>query len=165
MASDVKGEMAVAQFRSPVEARADIAGSPREEKMRPAGSSKRATDAITPTDPTLVSAEQYLCYLSGFVWMGCGGGGICMKYSLGLSSSFISWLGSAYGPTLRLTAVACLVSGAVLVRCGLARPDMSSVSGQSEASRSVGRNRVCNGRVVSIRRTVVGSWRKWKGRA
>ena len=58
-----------------------------------------------------------------------------MKYSLGLSSSFISWLGSAYGQTLRLTAVACLVSGSVLVRCGLARPDVSSVSGRSQALR------------------------------
>ena len=57
MASEVKGEMAVAQFRSPVEARADIAGSPREDKMPPAGSSKGTQ---TPSPPQI----QLLCLQS-----------------------------------------------------------------------------------------------------
>lgn len=52
-----------------------------------------------------------------------------MKYSLDFSSSYISWLRSAHGPTIRFSAVVCLVSGGVLVRRGLARSDMSSVSG------------------------------------
>jgi hypothetical protein len=110
---EVKGETAVAQVRLPVEVRADIARSLAGDEKVP-----------TPTNPTIVSAEQYLCYLSGFICMGCGGWGICRKYSLGLPSGFISWLGPAYGPILRFTAVACLVSGAALVRRGLARPDL-----------------------------------------
>jgi hypothetical protein len=57
MAGEVKGEMAVAQFRSPVEARADIAGSPREDKMPPAGSSKGTQ---TPSPPQI----QLLCLQS-----------------------------------------------------------------------------------------------------
>jgi len=35
MTGEVKGEMAVAQFRSPVEACADIAKRPREDKKHP----------------------------------------------------------------------------------------------------------------------------------
>jgi hypothetical protein len=120
---EVKGETAVAQVRLPVEVRADIAGSPAGDEEVP-----------TPTNLTIVSAEQYLCYLLGFICMGCGSWGICREYSLGLPSGFISWLGPAYGPTLRFTAVACLVSGAVLVRRGLARPDLSSVSGSGKVS-------------------------------
>jgi hypothetical protein len=63
-----------------------------------------------------------------------------MKYSQGLSSGYVPWLGSAYGPALRLTALACLAFGAALVRRGLARPDLSLVSGSREVLPSAGRN-------------------------
>jgi hypothetical protein len=128
MTGEVKGEMAVAQFRSLVEACAKIAGRPRDDQARPAGNSERDEEATTP-NPTDVAAQQYLYSLLGFICMGCGSWGIYMKYSLDLPTGFISWMGSAYGPTLRFAAVACLAAGAVLVRRGLVRPDMSLVSG------------------------------------
>jgi hypothetical protein len=58
-----------------------------------------------------------------------------MKYSQSLSSGYVQWLGSAYGPALRLTALAGLAVGAVLVRRGLARSDLSSVTGGREVLR------------------------------
>jgi hypothetical protein len=129
MSGEVGGETALAEFRSSVEARADIAGSPREDQAPPFGSLKRDGVATTHTNPSIVAAEQYLCLLLGLICMACGGWGVCMKYSLDLSSGYIPWLGSAYGPTLRLTAGACVVLGVVLVRLGFARPGLSSVSG------------------------------------
>jgi hypothetical protein len=120
---------AVTQSRPPVDARAGVAGIARGDRARHARSSERDEQAALPTRPNIVVAEQWLCFLLGFICMACGGWGIFMKYSLDLSSGYVSWLGSAYGPILRFTAVACLVSGAVLLRRGLTRPDMSSVSG------------------------------------
>jgi hypothetical protein len=125
---EVNGENAAAQFGSPVEAYAEVARSPREDKKRPAGSTAADEEIPSHKNPTIVVAEQWLCFLLGFICMVCGGWGICMKYSLDLSSGYISWLGSAYGPALRFTAVACLVSGAVLLRRGLARPDVGTVA-------------------------------------
>ena len=142
MSGEAKGETAVVQFWSPVETRADIVRNPRENQARSAGSSKKDGETITPTDPTIVAAEQWACLLLGFICMACGAWGICMKFSRDLSSGYVSWLGSAYEPTLRVTAVACLVSGAVLVHRGLARPDMSSVSGKQKASRLAGNSHV-----------------------
>ena len=95
---------------------------------------------VMPRSPNIVIAEQWICFLLGLICMVCGGWGICMKYCLDLSSGYISWLGSACGPALRFTAVACLVSGAALLRRGLARPDMSSVSGSRKVLRSAGGN-------------------------
>jgi hypothetical protein len=129
MTGEGKGEKAATQSRSPVDARAGIAGSPREDQARPAGSSVRA------------ALEQWLCFLLGVGCMVCGVWGICMKYSQSLSSGYVQWLGSAYGPALRLTTLACFAFGAVLVRRGLARPDLSSVAGSREVLPSAGRNR------------------------
>jgi hypothetical protein len=160
MSGEVKGETAVAQFRSPVEARADIAGSPREDQAPSVSSSKRDGVATTPTNPSIVAAEQYLCLLLGLICVACGGWGVCMKYSLDLSSGYISWLGSTYGPALRLTAVACLVLGAVLVRLAFARPRLPLVSGVPKASRPVGRNLVRSAKRTPGRGTSLGFGRK-----
>ena len=160
MSGKVKGENAVAQFRSPVDACAGIAGRPREDRARPVGSSNRGEVATTPRNPAIVVVEQWLCLLLGLVCTACGGWGVCIKYSLNLSSSYISWLGSAYGPTLRLTAVASLVLGAALVRLGFARPGLPSASGGLKASRPVGRNRVRSAKRTSGRGTNLGFGRK-----
>jgi hypothetical protein len=136
MAGEAKGEKAATQFRSPVEAHAPIAGNPYENRACLIGSSKRNREATTPTNPTIVAVEQWLCSLLGLVCMACGVWGICMKYDQELPSGYIPWLGSMYGPTLRGTAVACFVSGVVLVRRGLARPDMSTAPGSRKVLRS-----------------------------
>jgi hypothetical protein len=159
MSGEVKGETGVAQFRSPVEAHAPIAGSSHENRLRLSGSSKRYKEATTPTNPTIVAVEQWLCLLLGLVCMACGVWGICMKYDQELPSSYIPWLGSMYGPTLRGTAVACFVSGVVLVHRGLARPDLSTVHGSRKALRTGG-----NTEKSSARRTILGFRSRSKGR-
>jgi hypothetical protein len=155
MTGEVKGEKAVARFRSPVDARAGIAGSDR--------SSERDEKAM-PISPNIVVAEQWLCLLLGLICMVCGGWGICMKYRQGLSSEYVPVLGSAYGPVLRLTALACLAFGALLVHRGLARYDLSSVSGSRDVLPSAGRNGARDAKVPPARRTTLDFAWKGKGR-
>jgi hypothetical protein len=160
MPGKVKGEKAATQSRSPVEAHADIAENPHEDQARLTGRSERDREATTPTNPTIVAVEQWLCLLLGLVCMVCGVWGICMKYDQELPFGYIPWLGSMYGPTLRGTAVACFVSGAVLVRRGLARPCLSLVSGSRKVLRSGGGSRSRNTENISARRTISGfRWR------
>ena len=64
--------------------------------------------------PTLVAIEQWLCFLLGILCMASGVWGICMSDSEGL-------LGSAFVPTLWVTALACLGVGGELVRLGFAK--------------------------------------------
>ena len=165
MPGEVKGEKASTQFRSPVEAHADIAGKPPGNQARLTGRSERDREATTPTNPTIVAVEQWLCLLLGMVCMVCGVWGICMKYDQELLSGYILRLGAMYGPTLRGTAVACFVSGVVLVRRGLARPDLSSVSGSRKVLQSGGGNGSRNTEKISAYRTILGfRWRS-KGRS
>jgi hypothetical protein len=128
MTGEEEGEKAVTQSGSPVDNRAGIAGTPREDQAGPAASSERDGGVTTPTNQSIAALEQWLCLLLGVSCMVCGVWGICMKSSQGLSSGYAQWLGSAYGPALRLTALACLAFGAVLVGLGLARPGRSSGS-------------------------------------
>ena len=155
MAGEVKGEKAVTLSRLPVDAHAGIAGSAR--------SSERDEKAM-PASPNIVVAEQWLCLLLGLICMVCGGWGICMKYSQGLSSEYVPGLGSAYGPALRLTALACLAFGALLVHWGLAKSGLSSVSGGRDVSPSVGRNRARDAKVPPARRPTLDFAWKGKGR-
>jgi hypothetical protein len=69
-------------------------------------------DALV-TKPVVV--EQWICFVLGLVCMVSGIWGICIKCG---QNALPAWLGSGYALTLRLTAVACLVMGAVLVRRG-----------------------------------------------
>jgi hypothetical protein len=160
MPGEVKGKKAATQFLSPVGVHADIAGDPHEGQARLTRGSKRNGEATTPTNPSIVAVEQWLCLLLGLVCMVCGVWGVCMKYDQELPSCYIPWLGSIYGPALRGTAVASFVSGAVLVRCGLARPRLSSVSGGRKVVQSGGENGSRNTENNSARRTISGfRWR------
>jgi hypothetical protein len=152
MTGGVKGEKTATQSQSPVEAHAPIARNLRENEVRLTCCSKRNREATTPTSPTIVAVEQWLCLLLGLVCVVCGVWGICMKYDQELSSGYIPWLGSMYGATLRGTAAACFVSGAVLIRRGLARPCLSSVSGSRKALRSGGENGPRNTEKISAHR-------------
>jgi hypothetical protein len=164
MPGEVKGKKAATQFRSPVEAHADIAGKPHEDQARLTSRSERDREATIPTNPTIVAVEQWLCLLLGLVCMVCGVWGICLKYDQELPSGHLPWLGSMYGPTLRGTAVACFVSGAVLVRRGLATPRLSSVSGSRKVVQAGGGNGSRNTKNIFARRTISGfRWRS-KGR-
>ena len=164
MAGEAKGEKAATQFRSPVEAHASIVGNPHENRARLVGSSRRNREPTTTTNPTILAVEQWLCLLWGLVCMASGVWGICMKYDQELPSGDIPWLGSMYGPTLRGTAVACFVSGVVLVRRGLARPELSTAPGSRKALRSGDGNGARDTEKTPVRRTILGFKRRSKGR-
>ena len=164
MTWEEKGGKAVTQSRSPVDARAGIAGSLREDRARSTGSSERDGEVTAPTNLSVAALEQWLCLLLGVSCMVCGVWGICMKYSQGLSSGYVQWLGSAYGPVLLLTALACLAFGAVLVRLGLARRGRSSDSDNAKGLPHVGRNRGRHAKVPPARRAILDVAWKGKGR-
>lgn len=71
--------------------------------------------------PTIVAIEQWFCFLLGIVCMAFGVWGICIRYREGLLPAWLTWLGSAYLPVLRVTAAACLGLGVALVRLGTAK--------------------------------------------
>jgi hypothetical protein len=62
--------------------------------------------------------EQWICFVLGFACLAFGIWGICMKPGQHALSAYIAWLGSLYVPALRMTAVACLGMGVVLLRRG-----------------------------------------------
>jgi hypothetical protein len=70
------------------------------------------------TPPKTIIVEQWICVVLGFVCMTFGFWGICMKPGQHALSTYIAWLGSLYVPALRVTAVACLGMGLVLLRRG-----------------------------------------------
>jgi hypothetical protein len=65
-----------------------------------------------------IVVEQWICFMLGFVCMAFGAWGICMRPGQYALSEYIAWLGSFYVPALRLTAVACLGMGVMLIRRG-----------------------------------------------
>jgi hypothetical protein len=68
--------------------------------------------------PRTIVVEQWICFALGFACMAFGIWGICMKPGQYALSAYIAWLGSLYVPALRVTAVACLGMGVVLIRRG-----------------------------------------------
>lgn len=78
---------------------------------------KEANEQRSVTSKTIV-VEQWICFVLGFVCMAFGAWGICMRPGQYALSKYIAWLGSLYVPVLRVTAVACLGMGLVLLRRG-----------------------------------------------
>jgi hypothetical protein len=68
----------------------------------------------------IVAIEQWICLVLGVVCIASGTYGIILKLSQNALPAYLAWLTTAYVPTLRITAVACLAMGLVLVRRGLA---------------------------------------------
>jgi hypothetical protein len=68
--------------------------------------------------PKTTVVEQWICFVLGFACLAFGIWGICMKPGQHALSAYIAWLGSLYVPALRMTAVACLGMGVVLLRRG-----------------------------------------------
>jgi hypothetical protein len=68
----------------------------------------------------IVAIEQWICLVLGAVCIASGTYGVFLKLSQNALPAYFAWLTTAYVPTLRVTAVACLVMGLVLVRRGLA---------------------------------------------
>jgi hypothetical protein len=68
----------------------------------------------------IVAIEQWICLVLGVVCIALGTWGVFLKLGENALPAYLAWLATAYVPTLRITAVACLVFGLVLVRRGLA---------------------------------------------
>jgi hypothetical protein len=68
----------------------------------------------------LLAIEQWICLILGVACIASGIRGVFLKLSQNALPADLPWLSLAYVPTLRITAVACLVMGLVLVRRGLA---------------------------------------------
>jgi hypothetical protein len=69
----------------------------------------------------IVAVEQWMCLALGVVCVASGIWGVLLKVGRDGCPARLAWLASAYVPTLRITAIACLVMGLLLVRRGLAQ--------------------------------------------
>jgi hypothetical protein len=69
----------------------------------------------------IVAIEQWICLVLGVVCITSGIWGVFLKISKNALPEHLGWLAMAYVATLRITAVACLVMGLVLVRRGSAQ--------------------------------------------
>ena len=75
---------------------------------------------------------QWICFLLGAVCIVCGAFGIFAKHVDDPPSASVAWLGSAYMPTLRITALLCLFLGLLLVRRGWCSPDREPQGSENE---------------------------------
>jgi hypothetical protein len=66
----------------------------------------------------LPAIELWLCFILGLICMICGSLGLCTAPGQAPPSVDSAWLRAEYVPTLRVTAVACFLMGAILVRKG-----------------------------------------------
>jgi hypothetical protein len=174
MTAEDKDGKKTTQFRCLVEPCAGIGEIPHEDQARlpdeqtpgtlQAGQSAKGDEKMTSRNPNIIVAEQWLCLLLGLVCMVNGIVGMCMKYGQGPSSAYIPWLGSAFGPILRLTAISCFALGAVLVRLGLARPNRSSISVGQPVLRSAHGNLAPSSNVFPAQRRILGIGWKWRGK-
>ena len=113
MAHSGAGRILAAKGVYPVQDSGPRPGSLRGRKI---GKKDEIEQKGTPPKTTVV--EQWICFVLGLACMAFGAWGICMRPGQYVFSEYIAWLGSLYVPALRLTAVACLGVGAMLIRRG-----------------------------------------------
>jgi len=128
MASGYTSRTLMTYFRSPGRGLDHTVDSPRTRfsrrtYMQPLNAKQKAesTTRDEPNDFTPATAAvigQWICFVLGVVCIVCGALGTFAKLMEGPLSASVAWLGSAYMPTLRFTALLCLFLGALLVRCG-----------------------------------------------
>jgi len=76
---------------------------------------------LTPSWAAVIG--QWICFVLGGVCIVYGVFGIFAKRLQDSPSASVAWLGSAYVPTLRVTALLCFFMGLLLVRHGWSSPD------------------------------------------
>jgi hypothetical protein len=113
MARSGTGRILVAKGGHPVQ---DSGPSPGSLRGRKVGKKEEIEQKETP--PRMIVVEQWICLVLGLACMAFGVWGICMRLGQYALSGYIAWLGSLYVPALRLTAVACLGIGVMLIRRG-----------------------------------------------
>jgi ABC-type amino acid transport system permease subunit len=75
---------------------------------------------------------QWICFVLGTVCIVCGSCGVFAKHIEDPLSASVAWLGSAYMPTLRVTALLCFLMGVLLVRHGWSSPIVSKKRSEHE---------------------------------
>ena len=95
-------------------------GIGKQKSGSPAGDEPKD---ITPAGVAIIG--QWVCFVLGVICIVCGTTGIFMKQMDGTPSASVAWLGPAYLPTLRGTALFCLLIGLLLVRRGWSGPPVS----------------------------------------
>jgi len=124
MASGNTGRTLTTYFRSMGKSGDHAVGSPTGFS-RQSSSAKQKAESTTmdeaPARATVIG--QWICFVLGVVCIAWGAIGIFAKPIEGPPSASIAWLGSAYMPTLRVTAFLCLFLGLLLVRRGWSSPD------------------------------------------
>ena len=94
---------------------------PLNTKQKAESTARDKPRDFTPARATVIG--QWICFVLGGVCVACGAFGIFATQIEGPPSASVAWLGSAYMPTLRVTALLCLFMGLLLVRHGWSGPD------------------------------------------
>ena len=94
---------------------------PRNAKQKTESTAGDRPKDFTP--PLAAVIGRWICFALGVVCVVCGAFGIFVKHIEAPPSASAAWLGSAYMPTLRVTAFMCLCVGLLLVRHGWSSPD------------------------------------------
>ena len=96
-------------------------GQPRNSGQKVESTAEEEPKSSTPTVATVIG--QWICFVLGAVCIVSGTFGIFAKHIENPPSAPVAWLGSAYMPTLRVTALLCLFIGLLLVRYGWGSAD------------------------------------------
>jgi hypothetical protein len=94
---------------------------PMNAKQKAESTARDEAKDLTPARASVI--EQWICFVLGMVCIVCGAFGIFAEQIEDSPSASVAWLGSAYMPTLWVTALLCLVMGLLLVRHGWSSPD------------------------------------------
>jgi hypothetical protein len=86
-----------------------------------AGGDTQGIHRINSVPAKIVVIEQWICFLLGLVCIAFGIWGLRMEHSQEALAAYVAWLGSVYGPALRVVAVLCLGLGVALVYRGWTR--------------------------------------------
>lgn len=103
---------------------------PLNAKQKAESTARDGPKDFTPSRAAVI--EQWICLALGAVCIVCGAFGIFAKPLESPPSASVAWLGSAYMPALRVTALLCLFVGFLLVRYGWAVPIMGKGAKRKE---------------------------------
>jgi hypothetical protein len=92
-------------------------------RQKAEGTARDKPKDFTPSRTAVI--EQWICFVLGVVCIACGAFGVFANPMEGQPSAFVTWLGWAYMPALRVTALLCLFMGLLLVRRGCSSPTAS----------------------------------------
>jgi hypothetical protein len=89
---------------------------PLNAKQKSESTARDEPKNFTPSRAAVIG--QWICFVLGVVCIACGVFGVFANHIEGPPSAFVAWLGLAYMPALRITALLCLLMGLLLVHRG-----------------------------------------------